>query len=202
VHYFDTASDIEKAIIPDHVLSKKRKRVISPDPYSSRIKIEHSKGIEEVYSNVVKPFVSAHDDDKRLSGWKNCMLQFPLLNLLDSAQFEHYLSHSESAIMSSRRRESGRSGSYSYDPLNIEPSHGIQDEIDIGKGTQETLQDSEITADQVEEVAPVYAGLGNNSRYPNMDRGEKCAPVSASGSFEADFDILWTYLCNEFGGAN
>eukprot|EP00586_Coscinodiscus_wailesii_P000956 CAMPEP_0172480192 /NCGR_PEP_ID=MMETSP1066-20121228/5226_1 /TAXON_ID=671091 /ORGANISM="Coscinodiscus wailesii, Strain CCMP2513" /LENGTH=350 /DNA_ID=CAMNT_0013241313 /DNA_START=79 /DNA_END=1128 /DNA_ORIENTATION=+ len=191
VHYLDTANDPERIISPDCDLGMKRKRAVSVEPDTCRSKIKPS---GEVYSSGVTPVVG------RLYG--ECSVLTSLrnrLSLFRLARLEQQLSQLRSVdryLM--QRRQARAKDSFSNNVLRQKQLEIVRDQDVIDDDTLEALQGLGSSGEKIESNVCECNGIIRKSNC-DMSIGEGSMPVSAPRSFEADFDILWTHLCDEFG---
>lgn len=204
VHYLDTASELEKLATSDSGLGRKRKRVVSDDVNSSRIKVEQDEDKEMRSRDEESDVASGLYNRRRLlDGVQNRMLM--RLNALESirkTRLEECLPTSQSADWNVRKQGQMRAEEVcSSDVLSKQQADEAQVHDDIDDDTLRMLQSLGSSSVGVDKRVHEHQGsIQGQIMHGDASTAERNASVSSPRSFEADFDVLWAYLCYEFDG--
>mmetsp|Transcript_43413 Transcript_43413/g.52641 ORF Transcript_43413/g.52641 Transcript_43413/m.52641 type:complete len:373 (-) Transcript_43413:271-1389(-) len=199
VHYLDTANVSKCVVGPGSCVRKKRKRTEGQEPGVSRVKDEAG----EVYIGSANSVVNTLFEEYRLlNRWQNQLLSTRHLKLFSKSGFEGSLSPLRSVErLLKQSKQACPEDCISNDVLirqqNFETQ--VQDVFD-DDDILETLQD--LCEDGVEESgAKVDCSTVNFVSNGKCVQDKNSSIVQPNRTFEADFDILWTHLCDEFGCA-
>jgi hypothetical protein len=198
VHYLDTASVPERVVGRGSCLGKKRKRAVSQETAASRTK---SKAGGVCIGNVGSVVSTLLEENILLNGLQNQLLSIPQLKLLNKSGYDDRLLPFWSVDwLSEQRKEVQGEECVSNGLLYQQQKQGTQGEDVADEDLFEMLEDF------VCEEAENFRIKGNCSIGDIVPSNEciqdkSSSMPSSNRTFEADFDILWTHLCNEFGGA-
>jgi len=200
VHYLDTASVSECVGGSGSCLGKKRKRAVSTEHGDSRMK---NRAQEVCIGNVDSVVSTLLEESMMFNGWQNRLLPMSQLELLSKAEGDDLLLPSQSVDLLPKQKkevyaEECMSNCFlSRQGKQERQGQDITDE-DLVEMSQDFVCEDEVNRHKIK---------GNNWLAGHIVPSNVCVQDMSSSialpkrTFEADFDVLWAHLCNEFGGA-
>jgi hypothetical protein len=197
VHYFDTASTSKRTAEPDSCLGKKREMAVSIERSASRIKREVFIG------NMGSVVNTLFEENLVFNGWQNQVLpnaQSKLSN--NSGLGDRVLLFGSADWLLKQKKETCSKECLSNDLSSQQRKQVTQDQNVNDEDLIETVQKLTCKDDAEKSRKEGNCSIGNFAPDNEHVRDERSSIVLSDRTFEADFDVLWTHLCNEFGGAN